>query len=175
MTITQTVGTYDFRKDLAVAVEGEKLVAEKIEECWGWTLVQHMQGMFPDYDLEMQSDDKVTIEVKSDLKCSESGNVAIELGRVSRHQAKLLSNLTPSGVGSTKADLVAYLVSRGDDRIAIHIGLKQDWLDLAENCCRFESWGGDDKRTHMSVVRYEKMASYPGIELLTEFTYVPKS
>lgn len=173
MSLTKTIGTYDFRKDLAVAVEGEKLVAKKLEEVWGWTLVQHMQGMFPDYDLEMRIDDTITVEVKSDLKCSESGNVAIELGRVAHNQAKLLTNLTPSGVGSTKADLVAYLVSRGDDRIAIHIGLTQDWLDLADNCCRFEAWGGDGNRTHMSVVRYEKMANYPGIELLTEFTYVP--
>lgn len=173
MSITKTVGTYDFRKDLAVAVEGEKLVAKTLADAWGWTLVQHMQGMFPDYDLEMQADALVTVEVKSDLKCSESGNVAIELGRVDHGRAKLLENLKPSGVASTKADLVAYLVSRGDDRIAVHIGLKQDWLDLADKCCRFESWGGDGNRTHMSVVRYEKMASYPGITLVAEFTYVP--
>jgi hypothetical protein len=97
---------YNFRKDLPIAKQTEKEVAQFLTDCYG----AHILG-FDDtnrYDFLMQIEDKlIRIEVKEDFMCEKTGNVGLEYECRGK----------PSGLAVSEADYYIYKLHTKDHGI----------------------------------------------------------
>lgn len=90
---------YNFQLDLPVAQQTEREVAEKLEEYYGWRLIQFWET--GDFDLLMKKGDKtLTIEVKEDFTCEKTGNICLEFECRGK----------PSGIRATNALCYIYKI-----------------------------------------------------------------
>lgn len=158
-----TYGTYNFAQDNKKAREGEDLVVQYIEQIFNLTLVERAEGKFSAWDLKFKDANggEFTVEVKLDLSCAKTGNIAIETMSIRNGQE------VASGVKASTADCIAYLVSRGQGSMALHVGSRSDFDHLIEHRALRTVMGGDGRRTQNVLVRYDNFAA--GTELLCEF------
>jgi hypothetical protein len=75
--------------------EGQHYVAEMFRK-WGLTVYEVEDGMFPDWDLQVFSNDGKprTVEVKHDYAASKTGNLCLELEALLHSKADLLAIVT---------------------------------------------------------------------------------
>lgn len=156
MEVMNRVGTYNFKQDLKNAQDAEELVGRLIEQHWGLSLVEHAEGKFPDWDLRFNDANGVdlTMEVKLDLSCVKTGNIAIEIGRVPYGKHPSYVTVEPAGIATTKADVVAYLVHHQSGQLALHVADQAEYMRMVEEDQKFESFGGDGNRTLNACIEY---------------------
>lgn len=88
---------YNFKKDHKIAMKTEKQISDYLVSK-GWEFID--QCNTSDYDIRMKtpSGDVVTIEIKEDFKCEETGNIGLEYHCRGK----------PSGISVSKADYYLY-------------------------------------------------------------------
>lgn len=92
-----------FLKDLSISQQTENEFKALLEQFGYNVTTTQDKGHFPGYDLIVEGrSGKEYIEIKHDLKCAKTGNVAVELFKEKENQ------VLASGLTVTKADLVVY-------------------------------------------------------------------
>lgn len=140
------MGNYNFNKDLPIAQNTERNVADVMTQM-GFTILDTNNTNA--YDLRVQyGTDELKIEVKEDFKCGETGNVAVE----SNCRGK------PSGISVTQADLYAYVIHRPDSKV-LTLTRVEDIKDAIQNNRyrgRVDDSGDEGSNTVNYLFRYEK-------------------
>jgi hypothetical protein len=138
--------TSTFTQDLKSSQQGEIQLANQFEQN-GWNVSTTIdKGKFSGYDLEIERNGfQFTIEFKHDLKCEDTGNVAIELFKT------VNNNIQVSGLSATTADYYVYKLGRSDDLYAIKTEILRDYLRDNERRLRHVT-GGDGGRVHLVLV-----------------------
>src|SRR5689334_5275659 len=91
---------YNFGQDLPIAEVTEKEIAKKLEDFYGWTVLEFCHTN--EYDLKIESflGKIFTIEIKEDFTCYKTGNIGVEYESWGR----------PSGIAVSKANFYIYKV-----------------------------------------------------------------
>lgn len=102
-----------------------------------------------EYDLILKNDNIETkIEVKADLKCQFTGNIAIEYS----------CNNKPSGIATTESEYwVVFVVYDNSENVCYKIPTK-DLKKLCKNCIRVS--GGDGYRSKLFLLSKYKCRDY---------------
>ncbi len=79
-----------FQVDIQRGLEGQNFVRDMLRS-WGQVVEEAPDRWFPDYDLKTNGK---TIEVKTDLMASRTGNLALELEALDHSKADLLAIVT---------------------------------------------------------------------------------
>lgn len=107
---------YDFRKDLPVATQTEKEIAEKMVSMYGFEIVSFCNT--GDYDVLLKKGDKaIIVEIKEDFTCERTGNVGVEFECRGK----------PSGVQVSKSTHYIYKVHSQKDGI-VYLAIKTSKL-----------------------------------------------
>lgn len=113
------------------------------------------KGLFPDYDLKIQKCDtcpSYTLELKYDRMAPDTGNVAIEIGKVVDGKRK------PSGLTATKADIYVYCFPGDSNYYTIMTSTLKYEIFGKKNYHR-ETQGGDGNRSILVLMKVEKFKS----------------
>ena len=134
----------NFKYDLQVGQTAERLVSDRFIEK-GYTVEFNTGSTITElsgWDLCITKDDKVyKIEVKNDLMCIKTGNVAIE--------HKCINNST--------ADILVYVIK---DKGIFYTTINNGRYMLTDKIDGRNLWGGDGGRSYMKLVRYEEFIKY---------------
>jgi len=138
---------YDFSKDIKDGHKAELVVKDILLDKYGFKELHINEStdysVLKEYDLEgiNKKGQRVLIEVKNDLKSSQTGNIAIEYS----------CNDKPSGVNATKAD---FWVSVGSSEIFIlKIKVLKDLIK--KESLRRDVSGGDNKIAKMYLFKID--------------------
>jgi len=104
------MGEYDFEKDLPIAKETEKEVANLLKKKYNAEILGFNDTY--KYDILTRIKGKeITIEVKEDFMCGDTGNTVVEFSCRGKH----------SGIQTTKADYYIYKMHKKEGiRYTIH-------------------------------------------------------
>lgn len=121
--------------------QGDRFVHHWLNECCdlsGWTVEHAPRGQFKDWDVRLTHVDgnKCDVEVKSDTRAAQTGNIAIEFACSGR----------PSGIAATKADWWVHFISETEYFIIPVKTLR--WLIKKNKWWRMTN-GGDGGRAEM--------------------------
>ncbi|MFT3912252.1 MAG: hypothetical protein QM737_22685 [Ferruginibacter sp.] len=138
----------------------EDQLKESLEKIDGCTVItsQHL-GAFSDWDLKLTypSGITVTVEVKEDKRCLETGNVAVELYRV-----KSNGEVRKTCISVSKADYFAYYLGEGQFYFIKTSALREL---LQNRDLYYETFGGDGGTARNAIFKREI------IEGIAEFIY----
>lgn len=100
---------YDFNKDFPIAEKTEAQVAEFLVKEIGMEFVEGCNDNRYDLLMKTPNGKKITIEVKEDFTCKETGNVGVEYECRGKD----------SGIRVSQADFYLYKVHRPDGKISL--------------------------------------------------------
>ena len=150
------MGNYDFKRDLAVAKNTEKRVAEILENNYNYEILETNDDNKYDLLLKDNYDKEFTVEIKEDFMCKHTGNVALEF----KSRGKL------SGINVSESDYYIYAIHRKDD--VEYWSFETSALKEAiENNDYFRIVNGGDKgsNTMNYLFKYEEFAKN-GVKLI---------
>ena len=138
---------YDWNKDLPIAEETEKEIAQKLSDFYGWKILEF--GKTNAYDLKIRSmlGKIFTVEIKEDFTCYTTGNVGVEYECRGK----------PSGISVSKANFYIYKVHTPLERTIDYRWINTDKLkDIIadETIERRVVPAGDDKAAMNYLFRY---------------------
>lgn len=142
--------TSTFKTDLKYSQVIENKLCNIIKEGGFYAETTQDKNLFPDYDLIIKnSKTKKTIELKVDLKCEETGNIAVEIEKEIKGERK------QSGLSITKADVWVYYLPSEDE--FYYLSTKK--LKKNKNKGFQFVWGGDNKSSRMILFRLDNFKS----------------
>lgn len=95
-----TKPNYDFSKDLSIAIETEREIAEKFSLFYGHNVVSFCRDKRYDLSIVTKKGKSFTVEVKEDFTCEHTGNVGLEF----------MCRGVPSGISASLATHYVYKV-----------------------------------------------------------------
>lgn len=107
---------YDFGKDFPIAEKTEAQMADFLEKHAGMEFVEGCNDNRYDLKMKTAGGKEITIEVKEDFTCKQTGNVGVEYECRGKD----------SGIRVSKADYYLYKVHRPDGKIEVLINNTKD-------------------------------------------------
>jgi hypothetical protein len=143
------MGHYDFKKDLAA----EKIMTDRVCDYFNdnnMNVIERNNTKHYDLIVQVDSSQITKFELKEDLKCEETGNVAVEY----------LCRGKPSGYQVTTAEYYFYLIHTPDkDEKAVIIKTETLKNSLRGGKYKVKSGGDPGSKTKMFVIPYEEFIS----------------